>query len=46
MKKGDVIEAEILGKTVECVLVELTKKHAKVQFGDLLVIVGLDKIKK
>jgi hypothetical protein len=46
MKKGDVIETEILGKMVECIVVELTKKHAKVQFGDMLVIVRLDKIKK
>ena len=46
MKKGDVVHAEILGKVVECVLLELTKKHAKVQFGDLQVIVRLDNIKK
>ena len=46
MKKGDLVQAEILGKVVECVLLEVTKKHAKVQFGDLQVIVRLDKIKK
>jgi hypothetical protein len=46
MKKGDVVHAEILGKVVECILIEITKKHAKVQFGDLQVILRLDKIKK
>ena len=46
MKKGDVVHAEILGKVVECVLIEITKKNAKVQFGDLQVIVRLDKVSK
>jgi hypothetical protein len=46
MKKGDIVKAEIFGKVVECVILELTKKHAKVQFGDLQVIVRLDKVSK
>jgi len=46
MKKGDVVKAEIFGKVVECVIIEVTKKHVKVQFGDLQVIVRLDKIVK
>lgn len=46
MKKGDVVKAEILGKIVECLILELTKKHVKVQFEELQVIVRLDKIKK
>jgi len=46
MKKGDAIKAEILGKIVECIIIEKTKKHVKVQFGDLQVIVRLDKVSK
>jgi len=46
MKKGDVVKAEIFGKVVECVILEVTKKHVKVQFGDLQVIVRLDKVSK
>lgn len=46
MKKGDLVQAEILGKVFECVILKLTKKHAKVQFGDLQVIVRLDKVSK
>jgi sRNA-binding protein len=46
MKKGDVVKAKIFCKVVECVILEVTKKHVKVQFGDLQVIVRLDKIVK
>ena len=46
MKKGDVVKVKLLGKLVECRIIEITKKHAKVQFEEAQWIITIDKIEK
>ena len=46
MKNGDVVKVKLLGKLVECFIIEITKKHAKVQFEEAQWIITIDKIEK